>query len=285
MVAKDKQNSKQTDKIVQGAKKSNVAQKPSMSEEEKRKNKADTAKYDALSKTESKNSLKKLTCFPFQKGKCKKGTACQFLHWGDVGTMHAKKVEAAIANKRKRAEKPGSDKAGKKDKKAKVENAKQVPKRTSWKCTGCGNKNWLRRTVCNGAVCGTLRPEGAEYETNAPEVKPSTRGAEQSDQPSTKVFLRNLSYNTTEETMKEFFRDCGTIVDQHFLKDKSNDKINAAFVEFESVDEAQRAVALGGTVMAGRPVRVNFAFPKQEEQVCRVSHVPGLSAPVLYGNP
>ena len=61
------------------------AEAPEMSEAEQEKNKTDSAKFEEMQKTMSKNALKKHTCFAFQKGKCNKvRAAAADVRWAAV---------------------------------------------------------------------------------------------------------------------------------------------------------------------------------------------------------
>ena len=128
---------RQSQKVM--AKKKAVAAAASSEEAERipsKKEIADGKRYAELEATASKNKLKQMTCFGFAKGRCKKGDDCPFLHVGAPNKL-------ANAGKRKRV-------AAREEQGAK---RKAAPKQKTWLCPKCGNKNWMRREVCNGHAC------------------------------------------------------------------------------------------------------------------------------------
>lgn len=85
------------------------------------------------------------------------------------------------------------------------------------------------------------------------------------------VMLRNLSYNSTEEDLTDFFKDCGDIQGCRIMKDDEGKSRGFGFIDFESVDEAKKAVAKHGQEVGGRSITVCFSRkrerrePKKEE--------------------
>ncbi|KAK3282261.1 hypothetical protein CYMTET_9993, partial [Cymbomonas tetramitiformis] len=88
--------------------------------------------------------------------KCLAPETCIRLHLGDGPDDTTKKALAA-KRKEKRETKKSEKKDGMEYKAPKVK--KVNAKKKHWLCPGCGNKNFGRREVCNGAVCGTSRPD------------------------------------------------------------------------------------------------------------------------------
>jgi cold-inducible RNA-binding protein len=79
-----------------------------------------------------------------------------------------------------------------------------------------------------------------------------------------KVFVGNLSYNTTKEQVQELFAQAGTLTDVFLPTDRETGRMRGfAFVTFESDDDAQKAIAqFNGQQLDGRPLRVNPAEEK-----------------------
>lgn len=76
------------------------------------------------------------------------------------------------------------------------------------------------------------------------------------------VFVGNLSYTASQEDIRRMFSGAGlNSVDVRLLHDDQGKSKGSAFVEFGTVDEAQRACALGGQRLGGaqRPLRINPA--------------------------
>jgi predicted NAD-dependent protein-ADP-ribosyltransferase YbiA (DUF1768 family)/pSer/pThr/pTyr-binding forkhead associated (FHA) protein len=74
------------------------------------------------------------------------------------------------------------------------------------------------------------------------------------------LFLGNLSYKTTENSLRELFQDLGNIKKINMPRDyKSDTHRGIAFLTFETVEEAQNACKLDGITFEGRRIRVDFA--------------------------
>ena len=74
--------------------------------------------------------------------------------------------------------------------------------------------------------------------------------------------MGNLSYNSTEEGIHEFFLGCGTIKTIRLARDPEGNVRGFAHVEFQSPQEADEAMKLNDTLLDGRPVRLDLAGNK-----------------------
>jgi len=75
-----------------------------------------------------------------------------------------------------------------------------------------------------------------------------------------KLYVGNLSYNTTQETVKSTFAAHGNVVSITLIPGKG-----FGFVEMGSDEEALKAkTALNGLELDGRQLKVDEARPKQE---------------------
>ena len=81
--------------------------------------------------------------------------------------------------------------------------------------------------------------------------------------PSESVFIGNMSWTVDEEATRALFADCGPISRIKWLE-KDGEFRGMAFVDFETVDAATKAVALNGADLCGRAIRVNFSKPKAD---------------------
>jgi RNA recognition motif-containing protein len=81
-----------------------------------------------------------------------------------------------------------------------------------------------------------------------------------------KLFVGGLSYNTTEETLKENFSKAGVVESANVIVDKmSNRSKGFGFVEMSSEEEAQEAIKMfNGKEIDGRSVTVSEARPMEE---------------------
>ncbi len=82
----------------------------------------------------------------------------------------------------------------------------------------------------------------------------------------TKLFVGSLSWNTTDQQLKEFFETVGTVVSANVIVDReSNRSKGFGFVEMSSDEEAQKAVKeLNNKELDGRSIVVNEARPREE---------------------
>ena len=85
---------------------------------------------------------------------------------------------------------------------------------------------------------------------------------------STKVYIGNLSFSTTEETLQNKFESFGTIESVSIIRDKNTQMSKGfGFVEMEDEIAANKAVSsLHGTMIDSRKVRVNIARDIQNRQ-------------------
>jgi len=82
----------------------------------------------------------------------------------------------------------------------------------------------------------------------------------------TKLFVGNLSFNTTETDLQDAFAAHGTVTETNLMMDRDTGRPRGfAFVTMSSAEEAQKAVeALNGANLDGRALTVNEARPKTE---------------------
>jgi cold-inducible RNA-binding protein len=82
----------------------------------------------------------------------------------------------------------------------------------------------------------------------------------------TKLFVGNLSFNTTEGEILDMFKQAGNVVKCELIVDKFTSKSRGfAFVEMGSQEEANKAVEMfNGKDMGGRALTVNEARPRED---------------------
>ena len=81
----------------------------------------------------------------------------------------------------------------------------------------------------------------------------------------TKIYVGNLSYDTTEEQIKEAFAGMGAIESVSLVTDRDTGRSKGfAFVEMTDQAEAKSAIEqLNGTEVDGRTMNVNEARPRE----------------------
>jgi cold-inducible RNA-binding protein len=83
---------------------------------------------------------------------------------------------------------------------------------------------------------------------------------------SMKLYVGNLSFDTTENDLEDLFSQHGTVTDVHLIQDKMTGRSRGfAFVTFDNAEAGQAAIdKLHGTNHGGRDLTVNEARPKEE---------------------
>ncbi len=83
---------------------------------------------------------------------------------------------------------------------------------------------------------------------------------------SNKLFVGNLSFNTTENDLNDAFAAHGTVTETNLMMDRETGRPRGfGFVTMSSADEANKAIeALNGKDMDGRALTVNIAKPREE---------------------
>jgi RNA recognition motif-containing protein len=83
---------------------------------------------------------------------------------------------------------------------------------------------------------------------------------------STKLFVGNLSFNTTENDLQDAFAAHGTVVEANLMMDRMSGRPRGfGFVTMSTPEEAEKAIqAMNGATLDGRALTVNIARPREE---------------------
>ena len=83
---------------------------------------------------------------------------------------------------------------------------------------------------------------------------------------STKLFVGNLSFKTTENDLQDAFAAHGTVLETNLMMDRMTGRPRGfGFVTMSTPEEAEKAIqALHGAELDGRPLTVNVARPREE---------------------
>ncbi len=81
-----------------------------------------------------------------------------------------------------------------------------------------------------------------------------------------KLYVGNLSYSSTEESIKEFFSQAGAVLSVAIITDKFSGRSRGfCFVEMGSNEEAEKAIEMfEGQELDGRNLKVNVSRPREE---------------------
>ncbi|MBO5606653.1 MAG: RNA-binding protein [Treponema sp.] len=85
---------------------------------------------------------------------------------------------------------------------------------------------------------------------------------------SKRVYVGNLSYTTTEETLRNVFSQFGELVSANLIVDRDTQQSKGfGFIEFANDADADNAIsAQNGKELDGRKIRVNVAEERQERR-------------------
>ena len=83
-----------------------------------------------------------------------------------------------------------------------------------------------------------------------------------------KIFVGNLSYNVTEDDLRQAFEDFGQVASATVIMDEQSGRSKGfGFVEMPIQAEAQSAIeVLNGKAMKGRTITVNEARPRASDR-------------------
>ena len=83
---------------------------------------------------------------------------------------------------------------------------------------------------------------------------------------SNKLFVGNLSFNTTENDLQDAFAAHGTVIETNLMMDRETGRPRGfGFITMSSAEEAEKAIAaMNGKEIDGRALTVNVAKPREE---------------------
>lgn len=81
-----------------------------------------------------------------------------------------------------------------------------------------------------------------------------------------KLYVGNLSYNTTEQGLRELFMQAGNVTSVALIKEPGTQRSKGfAFVEMTTQSEAQKAISMfNGYSLDDRQLTVSVARPREE---------------------
>ncbi len=81
-----------------------------------------------------------------------------------------------------------------------------------------------------------------------------------------KLYVGNLSYDITEEKLRELFTEAGTVDTVEVIMDRETRRPKGfAFVSMSNQAEAENAIRmLNGKMVDNREIKVNLAKPREE---------------------
>lgn len=83
---------------------------------------------------------------------------------------------------------------------------------------------------------------------------------------SSRLYVGNLAYSTTDDGLRDFFAAAGDVKSAEIVIERNSGRSKGfGFVEMETDEGAQNAIStLNGKLLDQRPIRIDFAKPKEE---------------------
>jgi len=104
----------------------------------------------------------------------------------------------------------------------------------------------------------TIRVNPSSSSRNPTKRVENRREFNQTNPQTNTLFVGGLSYYSTEETIKEFFEECGEVVDVRIAFSEGRSR-GFCHVEFDSVESASKAMKKNGENLDGRTLRLDFS--------------------------
>ncbi|CAK9215858.1 unnamed protein product [Sphagnum troendelagicum] len=73
------------------------------------------------------------------------------------------------------------------------------------------------------------------------------------------IFVKNIAWSVDEDTISEFFHDIGEVADVRLAKDENGRSKGYGHIEFETEEEAKKAVLKSGETLEGRDLFIDLA--------------------------
>ena len=75
----------------------------------------------------------------------------------------------------------------------------------------------------------------------------------------TKLYMGNLSYNIDDDTICEFFKDCGEIIGLRWLiREGTNEFRGGGYIQFATTEQCDAAIQKDGLELLGRPIKLDY---------------------------
>jgi nucleolin len=157
-----------------------------------------------------------------------------------------------------------------------VANVKVLKDRNTGKPRGIGFVEFSSAEEAQAAMddADNIEIDGRQLTINFSNDKDANRGPRQEGEQrdrrpntdagdGTTVFVGNLGFRTSEDTIREFFGDCGTVTSVRIAKGDDGRSKGFCHVDFESNEGVQKAIELNGNELDGRAVRVDPSTGKR----------------------
>ena len=98
--------------------------------------------------------------------------------------------------------------------------------------------------------------EKPKWEDSKPSAKDATNT----------IYVRNMSYSTSEDKIRDFFDQCGYIEEIRLAVGTGGYSKGFAHIEFDNVESSKRAIELSGNRLDGRPLQIKYAEARKSHR-------------------
>ena len=82
-----------------------------------------------------------------------------------------------------------------------------------------------------------------------------------------KIYVGNLSFNTSEQELEELFGQFGKITETALIRDRISNQLKGfGFITYDNQKGAEDALAMNGKEFLGRPLKVNMAKERERRE-------------------
>ena len=147
-----------------------------------------------------------------------------------------------------------------------VEEVKILYDKTSGKSRGMGFCKFYQKSSAVKAMkdSSNLELDGRKLEIRYSNDKaPRENQNKSSKSTGFSIFVGNLSFKCTEKGIRNFFSECGNVVDVRIAKNEDGKLKGFAHVDFDSKEAVEKAIKKNGEELDGRKLRIDESTPKQ----------------------
>ncbi|XP_060596942.1 RNA-binding protein 28-like [Ruditapes philippinarum] len=134
------------------------------------------------------------------------------------------------------------------------------------KLQGCGKEAHLKFKCIRDAKRAIRKLHNHSYKDSmlqAVQMSEDFSNKRQNVPKKSRVIVRNLSFQCSEDQLQKAFMNCGEIIEVKIPSNKDGKRIGFGFVQFSQLQEAKKAVEeMNSKKILGRPIAVDWALPK-----------------------
>ena len=100
------------------------------------------------------------------------------------------------------------------------------------------------------------------YSNDKTKENKSSQNTQNTQNSNFSIFVGNLSFKSKESDIRNFFSDCGQVLDVRIAKNEEGKMKGFAHVDFDSKEAVEKAIEKNGQSLGGRELRIDASTPK-----------------------